>query len=49
MNTLAINVVGAVITVILFLSGNIGVGLVSALFFGIVAIRLANRERAKNR
>lgn len=47
MRTLAVNVVGAVITVIAFLSGNIGIGLILALFFGIVAIRLANRERKK--
>ncbi len=49
MSTLLTNVAGAIITVVLFLSGNLGLGLVSAVIFGIVAIRMANRERARER
>ncbi len=42
--SLAVNITGAVVTVVLFFV-NPALGLIAALAFGIVAIRVANAER----
>lgn len=44
--SLGLNIMGAVITVVLF-AVNPVIALISALFFGIVAIRAANAERRR--
>jgi hypothetical protein len=46
MSSLTVNILGALITVWLFFV-NPAAGLISALVFGIVAIRLANAERRR--
>ncbi len=42
MNSLLVNIVGAVLTIAVFIGVGAVAGLISALFFGIVAIRMAS-------